>query len=205
MWLALKLLASGTLDRLLRGLSAAGKWLVSDWRNFAVTLLAALYIFSNFFHLPRLQADLAHARALHEAEQLAHLGTIANFIDASNEAQRQAEANAARVKAEQETITNATLANHRADLAALRARFDRLRARAAATADPRRPDAAGLPVAGDAAARADEAADQDRLPAAGGLSLDDALIASEQALQLNALIDWLEAQSAVRFNPEPRP
>lgn len=35
-----------------------------------------------------------------------------------------------------------------------------------------------------------------------GLTLEDALIASEQALQLNALIDWVEAQSAVRFTPE---
>lgn len=200
MWIALKLFASGALDRLLRGLSAAGKWIVSDWRNFAVTLLAGLYIFSNFFHLPRLQADLAEARALHEAEQLAHLGTIANFIDAGQQAQRDAEANAARVKVEQERITDATLATYRADLAALRARFDRLRAGPAA-ADPRGAYPAGLPGAGNAAGRAAQAPGQDRLPA-GHLTLADALIASEQALQLNALIDWIEAQSAVRFTPE---
>lgn len=210
MWLALKLFASGAADWLLRGFSAAGKWLVSDWRNFAVTLLAALYISVNFFLVPRLRADLAASEKLVEDTQLAHLGTIANFIDASDEAQRQAEANAARVKAEQEKITDATLADLRSDHAALRARFDRLRARNAAL-DSRRADPAGLPGAGNAAGRAAGApADQD-LPAGDltaqplcpsqfvCLTIAEAEQASIDAHNHDRLIDWVIGQSAVPF------
>lgn len=207
MWLGLKLLASGAADWLLRGLSAVGEWLLSDWRNGPLVLFALGFAVHAFVVAPGLRADLAASAKLVEATQLAHLGTISNFIDASDEAQRQAEANAVRVKAEQEKITDATLATYRADLAALRHRFnllrdaDRLRAGAPRT-DPRRADPAGLPGTSDAAGRAAAPSGEDRLPAATGLTLEDALVASEQALQLNALIDWVEAQSAVRFTPE---
>jgi hypothetical protein len=201
MWLGLKLLASGAGNWLLRGLSAAGKWVLADWRNFAVALLVPLYLSVNFILVPRLRDDLAATRALLASEEAAHAATIRHYIDASAEAQREAEANAARVKAEQEKITDATLATYRADLAALRVRFDRLRAGEAA-GNSRGADPAGLPGAGNAPSRAAAPAAEDRLPAAGGLSLDDALIASEQALQLNALIDWTEAQSRVPFTPE---
>lgn len=215
MWIALKLLASGAFDAVLRGLSAAAKWLVSDWRNFAVTLLAALYFFSNFIHLPRLQADLAASEQLVEDTQLAHLGTIDNFIDASNQAQDEAEANAARVKAEQERITDATLADLRVDNASLRARFDRLRARNAAADDPGRADPAGLPSTAGPAGRADAAPANPDLRPTGELSeqplcpaglvcltIAEAQAASEDAHRHNRLIDWVFGQSAVRFTPE---
>lgn len=205
MWIVLKLLASGALDAVLKGLSAAGKWLVSDWRHLPMVIVGAGWLWAMAITIPGLRADLAASAKLVEATQIAHLGTITNFIDASAKAQADAKANALRVKAEQEEITDAKLATYRADLADLRARFGRLRARGAAT-DPRRADPAGLPAAGNAPGRTGQAPGEDRLPAAGvmgaGLTLEDALIASEQALQLNALIDWVEAQSAVRFTPE---
>ncbi len=215
MWLALKVLASGALDGVLRGLSAAGKWLLADWRNFMVALLGALFVFANFIHLPRLRADLAETAKQLEASQLAHLGTIANFIDASAEAQRQAEANAARVKAEQEKITDATVSDLRSDLAAVTARFDRLRAADAARTDPRRADAAGLPGPGQAPGRAAGPAGDQDLRAPGELSfcprgfvcltIDQAQRASEDAHRHDRLIDWLIGQSAVRFTPEEHP
>jgi hypothetical protein len=206
--------ASGGLNWLLKALSEVAKWLLADWRNFAVALLGALYLFANFVHLPRLRADLAASEELVEATQLAHLGTITNFIDASDEAKRQAEANVARVEAEQEAITDATLADLRADHRVLRARFDRLRASAART-DPSRADAAGLPGAGNASGRAAAAPAHPDLRAPGGLTpqplcppalvcltIDEAEQASEDAHNHNRLIDWLLAQSAVRFTPE---
>lgn len=207
-WLALRLFLSGVLDAVLRGLSAALKWLLADWRNLFVTIFGAVAAWYGWVTIPSLRADLAASEKLVEATQLAHLGTITNFIDASVKAQADAKANAARVTAEQERITDATLATYRADLAALRHRFDllrdagRLRPRDSAGGDPRRAGAAGLPGASQAPGRAAAATGEDRLPAPGGLSLEEALIASEQALQLNALIDWVEAQSAVRFTPE---
>lgn len=206
MWIALKLLASGALDGLLRGVSAAGKWIISDWRNGPLLVCALMWAAHALLIVPARNRAIADTEALLTATQLAHLGTITNFIDASAQAQADAEDNAARVKAEQEKITDATLGRYRADLAALRHRFERLRAdrlrpTGGAAADPRRADPAGLPGAGDAAGRAAAPTGEDRLPAPGGLTLEDALIASEQALQLNALIDWIEAQSAIRFTP----
>lgn len=201
MWLALKLLASGAFDAAMKGLSAALEWLLSDWRNMALAGTGAALVWTLVFTVPGLRADLADARADLTAEQAAHLGTVNAFLAASEQAQKDAEANAQRVAREQEIITDAIVSDYRGDIAALRARFDRLRAgspRAAAGGA----DAAVLSAAGNAPGRADAPTGQDRLPSAVGLSLDDALIASEQALQLDALIDWVEAQSSVRFTPE---
>ncbi|MCL9998375.1 MAG: hypothetical protein NBV68_03255 [Erythrobacter sp.] len=213
-WNLIGLFFSGALQRLLTGLSVAGKWLLADWRNLAVTALALFGAFHHFILQPRMSALLEQSQQLVEAAQLAHLGTISNFIDASAEAQRQAEANAARVKADQEKITDATLADLRSDHAALRLRFDRLRARGAAV-DPGRADPAGLPGTRDAAGRAAGApADQD-LRAARDLTpqplcpsqfvcltIDQAEQASRDAHNHDRLIDWVIAQSAVRFSPE---
>lgn len=224
MWLALKLLASGALQKLLKGLSAALDWLLSDWRHPIIVTLAVFGAWHHFVINPRMQALLDESAALVEATQLAHIQTIADFFDASEQAEREAEANAARVKAQQETITNATLADLRADHSALRARFDRLRARGGAAIDPGHADAAGLPGPGDAAGGTAAAApDHDLRPArerqpgeltaqpacpAGlvCLTIDEAEQASEDAHRHNRLIDWVIAQSALRFVPgqEPR-
>jgi len=212
MLLALKLFASGAFDALMRGVSAATEWLLEDWRNFALALLAALYIFFNWVYIPGLRRDLADTAAQLEASQLAHLGTIENFIDASAEAQRQAEANVARVRAEQEVINREVTRDLRSDLAAVTARFDRLRARDAARADPGHADPAGLPGPGAAPGRAAGAPGDPDLRSAGELTacppglvcltIDQAERASQDAHRHNALIDWIEAQSAIRFAPE---
>lgn len=202
MWIALKLLASGALDRLLRGLSAAHDWLLAEWWRAPLILFAAGFAVMAFIRVPALEREIDRTRADLAAEQAAHLGTVNAFLAASAQAQKDAEANAQRVAREQEVITDAVTSEYRADLAALRARFDRLRATSAAAANPGRADPAGLPRLSDAAGRTDAPAGQAGFPAAGQLSLPDALIASEQALQLQALIDWVNAQSAIRFTPE---
>lgn len=213
-WALARLFFSGAAERLLKGFSAAAKWLVADWRNLFVVIFGVTALWQGWVTIPARDSTIADTEALLADTQTAFVGTIVSYTTASAKAQADAEANAARVKAEQERITDAKLGRYRADLAHLRSRFarldaDRLRRGAGAGNGPRRADAADLPGAGEAPGRAAEASGQDRLPAARdrqatALSLDDALIASEQALQLNALIDWIEAQSAVRFNPEPR-
>lgn len=213
MWLGLRLLASGAADWVLRGLSAVGKWLLADWRNLAAAGFSLALAWTLIITVPNLRADLAASEKLVEATQLAHLGTISNFIDASAEAQRQAEANAARVKAEQEEITDATLADLRSDHAALRLRFERLRARGAA-GDPGRADPADLPGTGQAPNRAAGAAGDQDLLAAGDLTpqplcpaqfvcltIDQAEQASIDAHNHDRLIDWVLGQFAVRFTP----
>ncbi|WP_086733779.1 hypothetical protein [Erythrobacter colymbi] len=214
MWLALKLLFSGIAEKLLKVFSAVGRWVLADWRHAAILALAVFGAFHQFILAPRMRALIEESGQLVTDTQLAHLGTIFNFIDASAEAQRRAKANAARVKAEQEEITDATLADLRSDHAALRLRFDRLRARAAA-GDPGRADAAGLPGTGDAAGRAAAASGDQDLRAAGDVSpkaycpsqfvcltIEEAEQASIDAHNHDRLIDWVEAQSAVRFTPK---
>jgi hypothetical protein len=210
MLLGLKLLFSGAFDALLRGVSAALKWLLADWRNAVVGTVLPAFMWMALVTAPGLRDEIAERdRKIVRvnldlvAERSAHLGTVNTFLEASRQAQKDAEANALRVAREQEIITDASVANYRRDLAALRARAGRLRARDAARTDPGHADAADLPGLSGPAARADAAPGEDRLPAAGELSASDALIASEQALQLDALIDWIEAQQTVRFNPEP--
>lgn len=212
MGLALKLLASGALDAVLRGLSAAAKWLLEDWRNAPMTLFGAGFFFLVFVKIPDLQADLADTADQLEDSQLAHLGTIANTIDAAAKAQADAEANVARVEAEQEAITDEVTRDLRSDLAAVSTRFDRLRARDAARTDPGRADPVGLPGAGAAPGRAAGAARDQDLRAAVALTacprgfvcltIDQAQRASEDAHRHDRLIDWVIAQGAVRFNPE---
>jgi hypothetical protein len=222
-WAAIRLLFSGVLEEVLKGLSAAAKWVFSDWRNGPLLVCAAMWAVHVFLITPHARNAWRETAAQLEASQLAHLGTISNYIDAAAKAQADAEANVARVTAEQEEITDATLAAHRSDLALLRARFDRLRAggagnpagilraRDAARTDPGRADPAGLPGPGAAPGRAAGAPGDEDLRAPGNLTcpagfvcltIDQAQRASEDAHRHDRLIDWAIDQSLVRFAPE---
>jgi hypothetical protein len=225
-WVAFKLFASGVLDAVLRGLSAAFNWLSADWRNLALAISWGALLWSQFVIVPGLRDQIARRDGQiirvtieRDAEAAAHLGTVNAFLTASRQAQKDAEANAQRVAREQETITDETLSNRRNDRAAVRARFDRLRARDAARADPGSADAAGLPGVPDAAGRAAAApADQNLRPTRADtgdlapqpacpaglvcMTPGEAETASEDAHDHDRLIDWLVAQAAVRFTPE---
>lgn len=210
MWLALRLFASGALDGIVKGLSAACKWLFAEWYRIALAAVCFYLFWLLMFIIPGLRADLVETEASLAAEEAAHLGTVNAFLEASAQATRDAEANVRRVRAQQQDISNAVSRSYQADLDALRDRFarhraDSLRAGHAAATDPGHADRADLPGLPAAAGRIDAPAGQAGLPSAGALSLEDALIASEQALQLQALIDWVAAQSAVAFTPAPEP
>lgn len=216
MWLALQLLARGAFESALKGVSDALRWLLSDWRHLALSACALVLGWLLVFTLPALRGDLAKAQAAIKAERAAHQDTVNSFRAASAEAQRKAEAHVARVRAEQEEISDAILSDYRGRLAAVTARFERLRARAAgAGADPGGAGRARLPAAAAApggAARSPGALD---LPAAGAVSpcppglvcltLDQAERASQDALRHDALIDWVIAQARLDVSPkEPR-
>ena len=134
----------------------------------------------------------SHLRDGIKAERAAHAQTVANFRKAQDEAEARQKANLARVAKAQEDITDETVTDYRARLADLHARYDRLRAQGnrSASGNDR------LPAVSDTASRVDEA------PGENGLPAPDALIASEQALQLDALINWVEAQSKVETSPQ---
>ncbi|MFO6448941.1 hypothetical protein ACLBKU_17550, partial [Erythrobacter sp. NE805] len=103
-WAALRLFGAGALDGLLRGLSAVARWIVSDWRNGPLVICAIMWAVHALLIVPARDRTIGETEQLLTDTQLAHLGTISNFIDASARAKADAEANAARVKAEQERI-----------------------------------------------------------------------------------------------------
>ena len=194
------------LGRLVRaGIAALFGWLFADWRHPPLLLFGIGLAIHAFLITPGLREERDAARAAHAAEKEAHNGTIAEFVMATREAERRQEANLTRVASEQAAITGRIEHDYQTKLDALRARHAALAADAAgrlrSTAgapqvDPGAPGGPGLPASGAAASLAGEA------PGSDGFSLERRLIASEQALQLDALIDWVLAQAAVSTSPE---
>lgn len=132
---------------------------------------------------------------LYRGEQAASAQTVANYRAAAEAARAADLAAAGRVRAEQNAINERIANDFQTRLDAARARAERLRIEAAAAAADScgrgNPAVPGLPPAACGAA---EAAGQVRLPA------PDALIATEQAIQLDELIRWVERQRSVDPN-----
>lgn len=152
----------------------------------ALALFAALcwHQWGHYKHQAEaLRADL-------NTEVAAHRQTKAAYRAAQQAAEEAETARLARVKAQQEKITDDVSQDYSRRLAALRTRYDRMRAQSGTRADsaPGRVTVSGLP---DAASGIDEAPGSDRF------SLDRRMTASQQALQLDALIDWVERQAGV--------
>jgi hypothetical protein len=134
------------------------------------------------------------------AEQSVLAQTVANYRAAADAARADDRANLARVGADQRAINERTSNDFEARLAAARSLARRLRGEAAgAPAD--RGAGRGAPMPGLSAAPRGTAqgAGHDRLPGA------DALLATEQAIQLDELIKWVEKQHAVDPNGRAPP
>jgi hypothetical protein len=132
---------------------------------------------------------------LYRGEQAAFAGTVANYRAAAVTARAADAASAERVKAQQGAINQRSEHDYETRLAAARAGAQRLRVEAAAAAtDSGRRGAAPVPGLSAAAGKPAQAAGQDRLP------VDDALTATEQAIQLDELIKWVKRQSAIDPN-----
>ena len=106
-------------------------------------------------------------------------------------ARTQDEAHARRVERDQILVSQETLSAYQKQIAALRARAAQRLHGAAAAADPGRGRDARMPGFSHAAGGTDGAAGEDRLPD------NDALIASEIALRLKALQEWVRRQEKV--------
>jgi hypothetical protein len=131
-------------------------------------------------------------KQLYQREQAAHRATELNYRRAAEAARVADRANADRVRAEQAEINERTSNDLQKRLAAARDRADQLRRQAAgAAADPRSRRAAPVPGVPAAAGKPDEAAAQDRFP------LADRLTATEQAIQLDELIKWVDRQAKI--------
>jgi hypothetical protein len=131
--------------------------------------------------------------------------TVSNYRAAADQARAADQANAARVAAEQGAINHRSQNALESRLADARARAEQLRREApAGPTDPRTGGAASMPGLPASAGGAAQAAREDGLPAAppAELGTGDALVATEQAIQLDELIKWVRAQAKVDNNPK---
>ena len=113
-------------------------------------------------------------------------------------AQARDAANAARAERDQIRVSQEVNDAYHAQLADLRRRHDALRVRSGATgADSGGGAVAPVPGIPDSPGGTDDPAGEAGLPTTGGTGLEeaDALIASEQALRLKALQEWVRRQS----------
>jgi hypothetical protein len=161
------------------------------WREGAIGLLLLALAWTSFGKLSaeRKQARLSGelAAALHRIE-----GERAAIRAATAIARAEDIAHAARVDRERTNISLEVDRDYQEQLADLRRRHDALRLRSAPPgADRSGGGTAPMPGIPDAARGPDGAAGEARL------SASDALIASQQALQLKALQDWSRAQAIV--------
>jgi hypothetical protein len=130
---------------------------------------------------------------LYHQDQAAFAATVANARAAAVAARAADLANAERVTAEQRAINERTNNDFEARLAVARAAAERLRGDA--KAHPGAGGSASMPGLSAPAGSAPQAARQDGLPP------EDALTATEQAIQLDELIKWVRAQAKVDNNP----
>jgi hypothetical protein len=174
--------------RLLNGQGIAG---------LAASLCLALLLLLQKGETRHWKNQAASSEQLYLGQQAAFAQTVAGYRAAAEQARAEDQANAARVVAEQRSINERTADDYQTRIADARARAVRLLGdaeAASASVTRRTAPVPGIPAAAGGFA---QASGQDRLPPA------DALIATEQAIQLDELIRWVEAQHAVDTNAEP--
>lgn len=132
---------------------------------------------------------------LYHNEHAAFAQTVASYRAAAERARAADQANAARVGREQAAISERTSHDYETRLADARARYAAsLRGVAQGPAHPGGGGAAPVPGLSAAPGGPAEAAGE------GGLSAQDQLTATEQAIQLDELIKWTLRQHAVDVN-----
>jgi hypothetical protein len=160
----------------------------------AVSLALAILLVIQKGETRHWRKQSASFEQLYGHEQAAFARTVANVRASAEQARAADKANAERVDAEQRTITERIENDFEARLAAARARADQLRVQSQAAADSGARRSASVPGLPAAAGRAAQAAGENRL------SPQDALTATEQAIQLDELIKWVRAQAKVDNN-----
>ena len=159
----------------------------------ALTLLATLVV--QKLETRHWRKQSGQFEQLYRNEQAAGARTVANYRAAADAARAADHAAGEQVRATQVAINERTSHDFESRLAAAHLRAQRLQPDDRQTpADPRPRGA--TPVSGipPPACGAAQATGQDRL------SSSDALAATEQAIQLDELIRWVERQHAVEMN-----
>lgn len=168
------------------------------WRTATLALLGVVLALLMEIHgLPviggGLIGKLDRMTELRRIEAENHRKTKAYFAQAMADALRNEKLRLARVRAEQERINASAEKDYSSRLAALRARYDSLRGQSGKVIGGQggTEPVPGLPIP---AFGADAAASED------GLSLAERYACSANAIQLDELISWVEAQTAVDPN-----
>ena len=136
------------------------------------------------------------------AEAAAHQATKNAYRQSQVEAAALERARVTRVQTAQQEISNAIESDYRGRLADARARAEQLRQQLQArTGTAGAAGGQSLPGLSPAAGGATAPPGDHGLPAAPNeTGIERALVATEQALQLGALIDWVRAQAAIDPN-----
>ncbi|MGE0773538.1 MAG: hypothetical protein AB7L36_00645 [Sphingomonadaceae bacterium] len=196
----------GIVRRIGRLLARLFGWMCADWRNGPLVMFA----FGLCVHIFIIDPGLRRARdgfaAQLTAEQDAHQKTIDNHQQAARQAEAAQAAEIARVRTADAILNERLADDYETRLADLRARAaalaGRVRAGSPATG-PGLSGAAAMPGPLAAPGRAAAAAPDQGLPdgACTAMNIEERLIASEQAAQLDALIDGIVAQARARSIP----
>jgi hypothetical protein len=150
------------------------------------------------------QHEAGRAIAAAKAEQKAAddrvlAETVTGYRKAAEQARQADAANKARTEAEQHAINERSSHDYEARIADARARAEQLRRQLAeGAAHSRGAGAAPVPGVPAATGRPAQGADPN------GLSIDERLTATEQAIQLDELIHWVRRQAAVNPNQGKR-
>jgi nitrogen fixation-related uncharacterized protein len=165
----------------------------------AVSLALAILLVIQKVETAHWKKQSGQFEQLYQQQQSALATTVSNYRAAARQAEAADQANARRVEADQRAINERTEDDYQTRLAAARSLAQRLRGESAgAAADPRGGASApvpGLPASPGGPARA---AGQDGLP------LTDRELATDQAIQLDELIEWVKAQHAVDPNAKEK-
>ena len=135
---------------------------------------------------------------LYHGQQAAFAGTVANYRAAADQARAPDRAAAERIQAQQRAISERINNAFQDRLADARVRAQRVRVQISApSADPGHGREAAMPNLSAGTSGSPQASGED------GLSLEDRLTATEQAIQLDELIKWIRWQHAVDPNTMP--
>lgn len=198
------------------------KWVMGDLFRAPFVAVTVLLLVHSCVLEPRLRGEIADAEKAQsdaedalDAEKAAHAQTSVNHKLAVAEAERLDRANVKRVKAEAATESKEIVDDLEIRLTDARRRAAdadrRLRGQANAAATrtgsgtaPRMPAVpAATGATGQAAGDSGLSTAPVSGPTDGAMSINERLIATEQALQLDALIQWVNAMTAIDVNGPP--
>ena len=176
---------------LLGGMRRILRWATSHpWQAALIIAVALLWLQNG--RLNSVRRDVVSMTALRDAERAAHRQTVTNYLEAAKRAEMAQKANLARVKNEQEQISNERVEALEERLAVGQSRYDRLRAQS--EAHSRRTAEAGMSAASESSCKAHAGTACENLPALLKAAQDN----TDTLIELQK---WVKDQASVATSP----